>query len=91
MTKTKKEKTIAWTDIAWEQYLYWQAIDSNMLARINKLISDIMRNPFSGLGKPEPLKYNLAGKWSRRINDEHRLVYEIKNGHIVVYQCRYHY
>lgn len=82
---------IAWTDLAWESYLYWQANDKRILKRINELIKDISRDPFQGIGKPEPLKFELAGKWSRRINDEHRLVYQLKNPELIIFQCRYHY
>lgn len=76
---------------AWEDYLYWQRTDTKTLRRINKLISDIQRTPFEGIGKPEPLKYNLAGYWSRRINEEHRLVYTVKSDAILIAQLRYHY
>lgn len=76
---------------AWEDYLYWQQTDKSMLRKINQLIKEIRRTPFDGTGKPEPLKENLAGFWSRRIDLEHRLVYKIENDSIVVLQCRYHY
>jgi len=76
---------------AWEDYLYWQSADKAILKRINALIKDIMRNPFEGIGDPEPLKYNWSGWWSRRINKEHRLVYSIENESILIAQCRYHY
>ena len=76
---------------AWEDYLYWQGTDKTMVKRINELIKDIRRNPFEGIGKPEPLKHQLAGFWSRRINQEHRLVYTVIDGSIVIAQCRYHY
>ena len=76
---------------AWEDYLYWQKHDKAKLKRINQLIRDIQRNPFEGLGKPEPLKHELAGFWSRRIDHEHRLVYTVQDGHIIIAQCRYHY
>lgn len=82
---------IAWTNLAWESYLYWQKNDKNILKKINILINDIQKNPFSGIGKPESLRFDLAGKWSRRINEEHRLVYEIRNNEIIIFQCRYHY
>lgn len=94
---------LVWTEYAWEDYLYWQSIDQKILQRINDLIKEIKRSPFKGIGKPEPLKFQLTGKWSRRINDEHRLVYEV-NGKkekvknklinaktITIYQCKYHY
>ncbi len=76
---------------AWEDYLYWQQTDKSMLKRINTLIKDIQRTPFSGLGKPEPLKHQFAGLWSRRINDEHRLVYTLMTEELIIVQCRYHY
>jgi toxin YoeB len=79
------------TDIAWEDYLYWQKYDKKISARINKLIGNIQSSPFAGLGKPEPLKFELQGKWSRRITHTHRLVYEINKSGIVIYSCRYHY
>lgn len=82
---------ISWTELAWESYLFWQANDKKILKRINDLIKDISRSPFSGIGKPEALKFELAGKWSRRIDDEHRLVYMVKAKEIVIFQCRYHY
>jgi toxin YoeB len=84
---------LTWTEIAWEDYLYWQKTNIKFLERINDLIKEIKRSPFKGIGKPEPLKFHLVGKWSRRINDEHRLVYEV-NGNkrlLTIYQCRYHY
>lgn len=76
---------------AWEDYLYWQSSDKAMLKRINELIKDIRRSPFEGIGKPEPLKHQLTGYWSRRINHEHRLVYTVIDGSLVIAQCRYHY
>jgi toxin YoeB len=76
---------------AWEDYLFWQANDKRILKRINQLIRDIQRDPFEGIGKPEPLKHQFAGFWSRRINDEHRLVYALMDDEIVIIQCRYHY
>lgn len=76
---------------AWEDYLYWQQTDKSILRKINSLIKEIERTPFEGTGKPEPLKHNLAGWWSRRLNLEHRLVYRIENESIIVLQCRYHY
>ena len=82
---------IAWTDSAWDDYLYWQKNDKKILTRINKLIKDIKRHPETGQGKPEPLKFNLAGKWSRRINHEHRIVYQPLDDMVVIFQCRYHY
>ncbi|MHC1712122.1 MAG: Txe/YoeB family addiction module toxin [Solidesulfovibrio sp.] len=84
-------KTLAWTPHAWEEYLYWQATDRKMLGRINELIKDVLRTPFAGIGKPESLKFDLAGMWSRRINAEHRLVYQVRGDAVVIVQCRYHY
>ena len=76
---------------AWEQYLYWQTTDKKILKRINTLIKDIQRQPYEGIGKPEPLKHGLAGYWSRRINDEHRIVYKQQDDTILIAQLRYHY
>lgn len=76
---------------AWEDYLYWQQTDKSILKKINTLIKDIQRNQFEGKGKPEPLKYELSGCWSRRINTEHRLIYKIKDNDIYILSCRYHY
>ncbi len=76
---------------AWSDYLYWQKNDKKILKRINKLIKEISRAPFEGIGKPEPLKHSLSGCWSRRINDEHRIVYAVEGKTIIVIQCRYHY
>lgn len=82
---------LTFTDEAWEDYLYWQSYDKKILKKINTLIKDIKREPFGGIGKPESLKYELQGYWSRRITDEHRLVYEIFEESIVIIACRYHY
>ena len=82
---------ISFQDNGWEDYLYWQQQDKKILKRISTLLKDITRNPFEGIGKPEPLKYTLSGYWSRRINDEHRLVYTLREKQIIVIQCRYHY
>lgn len=82
---------IIFLDQAWEDYLYWQSIDKSILKKINSLIKEIERMPFDGSGKPEPLKHNLAGLWSRRISLEHRIVYQIENEAVVIHQCRYHY
>lgn len=76
---------------SWEDYLYWQQTDKNKLKRINELLKDIARNPFEGVGKPEPLKYKYAGCWSRRIDEENRLIYKIQDENIVVLKCRFHY
>ena len=75
----------------WEDYLYWQKTDKKMLTRINTLIKDIKREPFEGIGKPEALKHALSGYWSRRINDEHRIVYKIYQDSLLIAQLRYHY
>jgi toxin YoeB len=75
----------------WEDYIYWQQQDKKILFRINDLIEDCVRSPFKGIGKPEPLKGDFAGCWSRRITDEHRLVYMIRNGSLHILQCRFHY
>lgn len=76
---------------AWEDYLYWQKTDKKMLKRINALIRDIQKKPFEGIGKPEPLQYALSGYWSRRINDEHRIVYKTDQDYLLIAQLRYHY
>ncbi len=76
---------------AWEDYLHWQATDSKTITRIHELIKDITRSPFSGIGKPEPLKHALRGYWSRRINTEHRIVYKVVDGAVCIAQLRYHY
>lgn len=82
---------INWTDDAWEDYLYWQKQDKKTLKRINALIKDCQRSPFVGIGKPEPLKYQLAGYWSRRIDETNRLVYAFDNDTLTIISCRYHY
>ena len=82
---------ILFTDESWEDYLYWQSIDKKTLKRINLLIKDIRRDPFSGIGKPEPLKFQLQGCWSRRIDQEHRLIYELVDKDLRIISCRYHY
>jgi len=82
---------LQFTPPAWKDYLYWQNTDRKTLRHINELIKDIMRNPFQGIGKPEPLKYTLAGCWSRRIDDQHRLVYQVEEGVISIVSTRYHY
>jgi len=82
---------LIFADIAWEDYLYWQQQDKRMVERVNKLIKEIQRESYTGIGKPEPLKHALAGYWSRRINDEHRIVYKVEAGAIVIAQLRYHY
>ena len=82
---------ITFTKIAWEDYLSWQNEDKKILKKINALIKEIMRTPFEGRGKPEPLKYDLTGYWSRRIDQEHRLVYQFRQGEVLIYSCRFHY
>lgn len=84
-------KRIQWDFEAWEEYLYWQAQDKKMLKRINQLIKDIKRNPFEGIGKPEPLKENLTGFWSRRIDEEHRIVYAVEEEIVIIISCKGHY
>lgn len=79
------------TDEAWEDYQYWFSQDKKMIKRIHQLLKDIDSTPYSGIGKPEPLKYELSGLWSRRINDEHRLLYSCEDNKIIVYSCKYHY
>ena len=80
-----------WEDDAWEQYLYWQTQDKKTLKKINELLKDIDRNGYTGIGKPEPLKGNWTGRWSRRIDDKNRIVYVIENGIIKILQCGTHY
>ncbi|MEV4393523.1 Txe/YoeB family addiction module toxin [Nonomuraea sp. NPDC049607] len=82
---------VAFTSQGWEDYVHWQTADRQTLKRVNRLIEDVLRDPYEGIGKPEPLKYALAGAWSRRITDEHRLVYLVAHDEIVVLQARYHY
>ena len=82
---------LIFADEAWEDYLYWQKHDRKMVERINKLIIEVKREPFAGVGKPEPLKHALSGFWSRRINDEHRMVYKIEGGSLLLAKLRYHY
>jgi len=82
---------LLWEDDAWEDYLYWQAQDRKILKRVNLLIKDIRRSPFDGIGKPEPLKHNLSGWWSRRIDDTDRIVYYEREGIIYLVSCRGHY
>jgi len=84
-------KKIIFSKNAWEDYIFWQAEDKKILKKINTLIKDIQSNPYSGIGKPEPLKYDLAGLWSRRIDHEHRLVYQVNDNELLLYSCRYHY
>ena len=88
---TSSQRLLSWTDDAWDDYLYWQTQDKKTLKRINKLINDVKRSPFEGIGKPEPLKENLSGFWSRRIDDTNRLVYIVDDQAITIISCRYHY
>ncbi|MDW3565482.1 Txe/YoeB family addiction module toxin (plasmid) [Enterobacter asburiae] len=82
---------LTWSAEAWEDYLYWQDTDKRTMRKINELIKDASRTPFEGKGKPEPLKHNLAGFWSRRITSEHRLVYAVSDDALLIASCRYHY
>lgn len=84
-------KNLAWTEAGWSDYVYWQSQDKKTLKRINKLIDNTIRVPFEGIGKPERLKENLSGFWSRRIDDTHRLVYAVNDTHITIIACRYYY
>ncbi len=82
---------LIWSENSWDDYLYWQRTDKQTLKKINTLIKDIQREPFKGIGKPERLKHELRGFWSRRITDEHRLVYEVNEESIGIASCRFHY
>ena len=82
---------LSWTNQAWEDYVYWQKKDKQKLKRINNLVKDILRSPFEGIGDPEPLKHNLSGAWSRRIDKGNRIVYVATKNQIIIAQCRYHY
>jgi toxin YoeB len=82
---------LSWAETAWEDYLYWQQTNKNVLKRIYTLINEIRRQPFRGIGDPEPLKHNWSGYSSRRIDKEHRLVYKVSNNTLFIAQCRYHY
>jgi len=82
---------IVFSKISWEDYTSWLNEDKKMLKKINNLIKDIQKNPYKGIGKPEPLKYDLSGYWSRRIDREHRLVYQVDENEIRIYSCKYHY
>ena len=84
-------RRLEWTEAAWSDYLFWQGQDKKTLKRINRLIDEVTRTPFEGIGKPEALKENLSGCWSRRIDDTHRLVYAVSDTHITIIACRYHY
>jgi len=92
----KKQTTLinmkfVFTELSWEDYLFWQKNDRQKLKRINELLKDISRNPYEGIGKPEPLKFNYAGFWSRRIDEEHRLIYRVIEDEIQIAKCRFHY
>ncbi len=82
---------LIWAENAWEDYLFWQEQDKTILQRINNLIKAIQRDPFKGIGDPEPLRHNWRGYWSRRITREHRLVYKVQTNELLIAQCRYHY
>jgi len=82
---------LAWSSQAWSDYLYWQSTNKKTLIRINRLVKDTMRTPFEGMGNPEPLKHELQGFWSRRIDKEHRLVYSYSQDEILIVSCRFHY
>jgi toxin YoeB len=82
---------LKFTPESWETYVYWQTQDKKTLKRINDLIKDAQRNPFTGIGKPEALRYSLSGFWSRRIDEANRLVYEVQGNELVIISCRYHY
>jgi len=84
-------KQLAWTGASWEDSVWWQGQDRKTLKRINLLIEDALRHPFEGIGKPEPLRENLSGFWSRRIDHTHRLVYAVAGENLVIIACRYHY
>jgi toxin YoeB len=84
-------RRLTFTPDGWDDYLYWQTQDKKTLKRINHVLREILREPFTGIGKPEPLRENLTGYWSRRIDDTHRLVYAIEEQAIIVLACRYHY
>ena len=91
MDVDEDKTSIVFSRQAWEDYQHWVQTDRKIAKRIARLISGCLRNPFKGVGNPEPLKYELSGYWSRRITKEHRLVYTVKNGQCVIVQCRYHY
>jgi toxin YoeB len=82
---------ITFSKNAWEDYISWQKEDTKITKKINSLIKEIMRTPYEGNGKPEPLKFELSGYWSRRIDREHRLVYQVEHNEILIFSCRYHY
>lgn len=84
-------RKLAWTEEAWSDYIYWQTQDKKTFKRINRLIADTERDPFQGIGKPEPLRENLSGFWSRRIDETNRLVYAVDDDYLTIIACRYHY
>ena len=84
-------RSLKFTDEAWESYVYWQTQDKKTLKRINDLIRAAQRNPFAGVGKPEPLKHSMGGCWSRRIDETNRLVYQVRGDELIVLSCRHHY
>jgi toxin YoeB len=84
-------KKLSFVDESWEDYSYWLKVDKKLFKRLNQLIKETLKNPFEGLGKPEPLKYKYQGCWSRRINQEHRLVYKVLDNEIIILSCRFHY
>lgn len=85
------KRLICFESAAWEDYLYWQKTDKAVLKRLNSLITEAVRTPFEGMGKPEALRFDLSGYWSRRVNHEHRLVYKVTDTEIIIAQCRMHY
>ena len=82
---------ITFNDISWNEYLFWQKNDKQKLNKINELLKDISRSPYEGIGKPEALKFKFAGYWSRRIDEEHRLIYKVVDDEIFIFKCRFHY
>lgn len=82
---------ILFDEDSWDDYIYWQNTEKKIFKKINELIKEIQRTPYSGSGKPEPLKFNFSGYWSRRINHEHRLVYKVEDNVVYIVQCKYHY
>ena len=91
MTASENERSVTFSRQAWADYQHWVQHDARVARRVARLIADCIREPFGGIGNPEPLKHELAGYWSRRITKEHRLVYKVEDGTCIVVQCRYHY
>ena len=85
------EEDLEWAEVAWEQYEWWGQNDKKIRDRINALVDSTLASPFAGIGKPEPLRGNMSGLWSRRITREHRLVYEVREERLIIHQCRFHY